>query len=90
MAPGPRTAQALTLTTPLGSNVLLLTGFSGMEAISQLFNFQLDLAAPSDTAVPFEQLLGQPFTLALSSKGRQVRYFSGICASFSEGVRAGS
>jgi type VI secretion system secreted protein VgrG len=69
--------------------VLLATGFSGTEGLSQLFSFELDLLASNDTAVPFDQLLGQPFTATLALNG-QVRYFSGICSSFSEGARAGS
>ena len=39
----PKYTQAhrpLAITTPLGKDVLLLTGFRGHEAISQLFNFQ--------------------------------------------------
>ena len=35
--------RLIALTTPLGEDVLLLAGFSGHEAISRLFSFQLDL-----------------------------------------------
>ena len=81
--------RSFTVSTPLGQDALLLTGFSGTEGLSQLFSFQLDLVASNGTAIPFDQLLGQPFTVALTLKGRQVRYFSGICSSFGEGARMG-
>ena len=35
--------RLISLTTPLGEDVLLLAGFSGHEAISRLFSFHLDL-----------------------------------------------
>jgi type VI secretion system secreted protein VgrG len=79
--------RSLTVSTPLGQDVLLLDGFSGTEAISELFSFELDMFASNDTAVPFDQLLGQPITVGLALKGQQVRYFSGICSRFSEGAR---
>lgn len=59
MATTSRSERPLTLTTPLGPDVLLLTGFTGREAISQLFHFQLDLLAENERDVPFEKLLGQ-------------------------------
>src|SRR4051812_47987997 len=45
--------------TPLGEDVLLLVGFRGQEAISHLFEFQLELLAENETKIPFEDLLGQ-------------------------------
>jgi type VI secretion system secreted protein VgrG len=56
----------MTVTTPLGLDDLLLVGFAGHEAISQLFSFQLDLVAENQTVIPFEQLLGQKMTINLS------------------------
>ena len=35
--------RLISLTTPLGEDVLLLAAFSGQEAISRLFSFHLDL-----------------------------------------------
>jgi type VI secretion system secreted protein VgrG len=63
---------------------------NGTEAISGLFDFQVDLLAPSNQGVPFEQLVGQPFIVGLSLPGRQTRYFAGICSRFSEGARGGA
>jgi type VI secretion system secreted protein VgrG len=74
----------ISATTPLGTDVLLLRGFSGSEAISQLFHFQLDMAAVNGTAVPFDQLLGQKITVKLALPEGQTRYFSGICSRVGE------
>ncbi len=75
------------VTTPLGPDVLLLAGFSGHEGISQLFSFELDLAAEDQSKVVFEKLLGQKVTVSLSVPGGQKRYFSGICTSIAKGMR---
>jgi type VI secretion system secreted protein VgrG len=82
--------RPLAVTTPLGADALLLVGFTGHEGISQLYSFHLDLLAENGRKVPFEQLLGQPVTVALrlpsenDSSARQ-RYFHGICCRFSQG-----
>ena len=74
-------------TTPLGKDALLLTGFSGTEAISQLFSFQLDFLALNQTAVPFEKLLGQKVTVEFAVPQR---HFNGIVVRISEGERCRS
>src|SRR5262249_23798698 len=78
-------AQPLSVTTPLGKDVLLLVGFTGHEAISQLFGFQLDLVAKSDAVVAFEKLLGQKITIRVTMPGGKNRYFNGICNRVSQG-----
>ncbi len=71
-------------TTPLGKDALLLVGFSGTEAISQLFSFRLDFLATNQTAVPFEMLLGQNVTVEFAVPKR---HFNGIVNRISEGER---
>jgi type VI secretion system secreted protein VgrG len=71
-------------TTPLGKDALLLVGFSGTEAISQLFSFRLDFLATNQTAVPFEKLLGQKVTVEFAVPKR---HFNGIVNRISEGER---
>ena len=51
--------RPLAVTTPLGTDVLLLTGFRGEEAISQLFKFQVDLLAETKSEVHFDRIIGQ-------------------------------
>ena len=82
-----QTNRPMSVSTPLGKDVLFLVGFSGNEAISQLFGFQLDLLANHDTTVAFDHLLGQPITVTLQTPDGGKRYFNGICSRFSQGAR---
>jgi type VI secretion system secreted protein VgrG len=79
--------RPMTVTTPLGTDVLLLLGFSGNEAISQLFSFELDLAAEDQTKVIFDKVLGRKVTINLTLPGGEKRYFNGICTSLAQGMR---
>lgn len=79
--------RRMRVTTPLGEDVLLLTGFQGSEGISELFRFQLDLAAPDRKAVVFDRILGQKVTVRLEVPGSPVRYFNGIVNRFVQGKR---
>jgi type VI secretion system secreted protein VgrG len=78
--------------TPLADDFFLLQGFSGTEAISSLFQFQLDLMADSKKTVEFDKLLGQKVTVTLLMPENKKRYFSGIVNRFSQGmeVRGGT
>jgi type VI secretion system secreted protein VgrG len=73
--------------TPLGPDALLLRSFSAYEAISQLFNFQLDLWAENRTAVPFDQLLGQKVCVEMALPDGSKRYFNGIVCRIGAGDR---
>ena len=75
----------LSLTSPLGSDVLLLDGFSGMEAISELFSFKLDMYAPGGQEIPFDAVLGKEFRVGVTLPTGETRYFHGICSRFSSG-----
>ncbi len=77
----------LTLTTPLGSDALFVAGFTGTEGISRPFSFDLDLRALNSAPIPFERVLGQPMTLAMTKPGGGTRFFSGFCSRFSAGGR---
>lgn len=79
--------RPLSVTTPLGPDVLLLVGFSGQEGISQLFDFTLELLAEDPDKVKFDQLLGQPVTVTLELPKNRQRYFHGICHRVSQGAR---
>jgi type VI secretion system secreted protein VgrG len=83
--------RALQVTTPLGDDTLVATGFRGSEQISHLFSFELDLLADNSTTVDFNQLIGKQFTLKVATPGQgsdpEWRYVDGICVSFSEGDR---
>src|SRR4051794_35826424 len=85
----PKYSQAdrpISITTPLGPDVLLLTGFRGHEAISELFHFQLELLAIRNASIAFEKILGQPVTIKLTLKDSE-RHFHGIINRFGAGGR---
>src|SRR5215471_10396472 len=71
--------RPLTVTTPLGPDVLLLRGFSGVEGISRLFELELDAMAKKDTKIAFDQLLGKSVTVTLKQPGGGQTFFNGIC-----------
>src|SRR6185436_4267620 len=79
--------RPLRVTTPLGADVLLLTGVSGREAISELFRFQFDLLAENSTDVKFEDLLGKSVTAAIELQSTDKRYISGIVSRVAQGGR---
>ena len=81
----------MSVTTPLGADVLLLNGYTGTEQMSGLFHFELELRADKVNMAPkvkFESLLGQPMSIEADvfseSSSDSHRYFNGICSRFSE------
>jgi type VI secretion system secreted protein VgrG len=69
--------RLLELTTPAGADALLIQGFSGFEAFSTLFSFQLTMYSERGP-VAREGLLGQPVTVAVNRPSGGPRYFHGI------------
>jgi len=84
MAAKPR---ALGLTTPLGTDVLLLSGFTGREAISAPFRFDLDILGPPDLDVRFASVVGGPMTVTVGGSQAEPRHFNGLVSRFSAGGR---
>ncbi len=80
-----QTHRPLAVTTPLGTDVLLLTAFRGSEGLSQLFSFQLELIAEAAKVIAFDKLLGQPVSVRFNLPDDKKRYFSGICVRFTQG-----
>lgn len=74
--------RRIQLTTPLGPNVLLVSGVSGSEGISELFEFQLDLVSDKQRDIKPDQLIGKPVTLAMQMDAGSFRYVNGIVARF--------
>jgi type VI secretion system secreted protein VgrG len=79
----------LYLTTPLGEDKLLLSGFTGQEGLSRLFHFELDLLADLSTVVEFDKLIGQKVSFGIQgTDSRQpARDLHGIVTEFSQGKR---
>ena len=79
--------RPMAIQTPLGPDVLLLTGLKGREGISELFRFELELLAEQATKVAFDQILGQAVTVELELPGGGTRYLNGIVSRFRQGRR---
>ncbi len=80
----------LYLNTPLGPDVILLSGFSGTESISELFRFELELLADNRLNIPFDLLLGQPIGFGINVLPNDAAFqrdFDGICNRVSQGGR---
>lgn len=76
-----QTGRLISLTTPLGEDKLLLTGFTGHEAMSRLFQFHLTTLS-EDTAIDFTQIIGQSVTINVTQFDDSQRYFNGIVSHF--------
>jgi type VI secretion system secreted protein VgrG len=78
-------ARHIAISTPLGKDVLLLRGFHGSEAISQLFQFDLDLLSENDS-VSFHDLVGKNVTLRIFDADGAERHWHGFISRFSQGA----
>jgi type VI secretion system secreted protein VgrG len=76
--------RQLSITTPLGKDVLLLAGFSGREEMSRLFRFDLDLLSATMDIKPTD-IVGKAVTVSLLRPGGSPRYFNGVVSRFSAG-----
>nr|WP_175103599.1 type VI secretion system tip protein TssI/VgrG [Pararobbsia alpina] len=71
----------LSVTTPLGTDVLMLDGFAGREAISELFRFNLRMRS-ADKAIDATKLVGKTATVTVQQPSGPQRFFSGIVTRF--------
>lgn len=78
--------RRIAITTPLGKDVLLLRGFSGSEALSQLFHFDLDLLSENDS-ISFQDVVGKNVTLRIYDAAGGERYWNGFVSRFSQGAQ---
>src|SRR5262249_26770512 len=83
--PYTQSGRMISVTTPLDTDVLLLVGLRGREAISELFRFQLDLVSEKPGSVHFDSLLGKAVTATVSLADNSTRHFSGIATRFAQG-----
>ena len=79
--------RPLSVTTPLGADTLLLTGVSGREAISELYQFNFDFLAENSTEVPFDKLLGQKVVAKIRLSDQETRYLGGMVSRMAQGAR---
>ena len=80
-------SRLLSIDTPLGPEVLLLHSFTGYEAISQPFRFQLALRS-EDPDIDFNALIGQNVTVRLAltddAEDHRERIFNGFISRFGQ------
>ncbi len=76
--------RLIAIDTPLGEDVLLLRGFHGSEAISRLFQFELDLLS-ENRSISFDNLVGKSVTLRVTLADGSNRYWNGVVSRFSQG-----
>jgi type VI secretion system secreted protein VgrG len=78
--------RRIAISTPLGKDVLLLRGFTGSEAISHLFNFDLDLLSENNS-ISFQDVVGKSVTLRIYDTNGSERYWNGFISRFSQGAQ---
>src|SRR6266446_6926029 len=83
-----QTDRIISISTPLGNDALLLRAFTGYEAISQLFRFDLDLLSEKP-AISFDSIVGKPVTLNAVLADGSERYWSGYVSRFTQGANDG-
>src|SRR5262245_39731813 len=82
MANPTQTHRNLKVETPFGSDVLLLTGFSGAEEMSRLFSYDLLMASTQDN-LKAATIVGKGVTFWIEYPDGSPRYFHGIVRRFS-------
>jgi type VI secretion system secreted protein VgrG len=78
----------MAIDTPLGRDVLLLTGFRGTEALSSPFSFELSLISEKHD-LSFESIIGKNVTVSLALADGQQRVFNGLVSRFCQGRGGG-
>ncbi len=83
MASFVQTALPVQITTPLGANALLVRNYSGEEAISELFHYELELYS-SNPSLAATQIVGQAVTLQIPLSNGSFQYVNGIVGRFTQ------
>ncbi len=79
--------RPITLSTPLGEDVLLLNSFSGQEGISKLYSFKIQVVAENRREIAFDKILGKNTSIKIGMHEGNERHLTGICKRFSQGER---
>lgn len=82
--------RPMSIATPLGKDVLLLTSVKGVEALARPFHFSLEMLKEASQSVPFAELLGQPVTVTLNLAGAPIRYINGVVTRLVQGQQVHS
>jgi type VI secretion system secreted protein VgrG len=79
-----QSTRHLVVTSSLGKDVLLMTGFKGDEEISRPFNYQLELLSEKPD-IAAKDIVGKPIAWSLQPTDGTPRHFHGIVNRFSAG-----
>ncbi len=79
-----QTGRWLSMTTPLGADVLIPTRISGRERISSLYSFKIDCFSTKTSIAPAD-ILGQHASATVQRSDGTTRVFSGVVRSISAG-----
>ena len=75
--------RLITVTTPLGADVLLFHRMTGTETLSRLYAYEVDFLSENNKIV-FDDILGQNICVNLRMANDQWRYFNGFVSNFSQ------
>lgn len=78
--------RRITISTPLGEDVLLLRALTGSETVSHLFQFDLDLLSENDS-ITLRDLVGKNVTTTITGADGTERHWNGFISRFSQGHR---
>jgi type VI secretion system secreted protein VgrG len=81
--------RLLSATTTLGTDVLLLTAFSGEERLSRLFRYELEFLSDNES-IAAKDVVGKPVGWSVHQTVyglEQPRYFHGVVSRFAAGPR---
>jgi type VI secretion system secreted protein VgrG len=85
MASYKQSDRLMQFSSPLGKDVLLIESFEGVEGISRLFEFHVELLAESGTSIKPTDLVGHKVTVAIGLNDVQgTRWVTGVVASFEQ------
>jgi len=79
--PATQTNREITVTTPLGRDVLLFHSMTGSEQLGRLSEYCVQLVS-ENASVAIADVLGKSMTVHVSVAGDQVRHFNGIVTRF--------
>src|SRR5947209_6832800 len=82
-----QSGRMMALQTPLGADKLLLETLTGVEALSELFRFELTVLCLTTDSWAFDQLLGQSVTVQLEQPGGSMRAINGIVSRIGQADR---
>lgn len=73
--------RAISISTPLGRDVLLFQRMTATESLGQLFEYEIDLLSERQD-LALDQILGKKITVSLELPGGRSRYFNGFVCRF--------